>query len=121
VEGFFQIPTENLSTLALLGEALKRDLDSRTIVVSPDPGRVKLAAQFAAQLDCPVAALQKERMNGDASAITIVLGDVRGRACLVIDDMISTGGTINNAIKALMSAGATRMCSRGISRTTARM
>ena len=106
VEGFFRIPMENLSTLALLVETLKRDLDSRTIVVSPDPGRVKMAAQYAAQLDCPVAALQKERRNGDATAITMVLGDVRGRPCLVIDDMISTGGTINNAIKALLSAGA---------------
>jgi ribose-phosphate pyrophosphokinase len=106
VEGFFHVPVANLTAVPVISDALKREMEPGSVVVSPDMGGMKLASAYASRLGCPVAVLQKERLDGSETAINRVVGDVRDKPCVIIDDMISTGGTIRNAIDALIQAGA---------------
>lgn len=106
VEGFFHIPVENLSAVPALADALKSHLEPESVIVSPDTGRVKMASAYASRMGCPVAVLHKERLNGRKTAVSRIVGEVRARPCVIIDDMISTGGTINNAVEALIRVGA---------------
>ena len=106
VEGFFHIPVENLSAVPAIADALKSHLEPESVIVSPDTGRVKMASAYASRMGCPVAVLHKERLNGRKTAVSRIVGEVRARPCVIIDDMISTGGTINNAVEALIRAGA---------------
>ena len=107
VEGFFHVPVENLTALPAIADALAPHLEAGSVIVSPDRGRVKMASAYAARLGCGVAVLYKERLNDGKTAITKVVGEVRGKSCVIIDDMISTGGTIHAAVEALTRAGAT--------------
>ena len=106
IEGFFRIPMDSLSGVGILCEAVAKDLAQGTVVVSPDAGRVKTATEYAQQLGAPVIILHKHRKSGTETAVTHVVGDVRDRPCLIIDDMISTGGTIADSIQALLDMGA---------------
>jgi len=106
VEGFFHVPVENLTAVPVIAAALKRDMESGSVIVSPDTGGMKLAAAYASCLSCPVAVLHKKRLNGGETVVQRVVGDVHGKPCVIIDDMISTGGTIRNAIDALVQAAA---------------
>jgi ribose-phosphate pyrophosphokinase len=106
VEGFFHVPVENLTAVPVISDALKRDTEPGSVIVSPDTGGIKLASEYASRLGCQVAVLHKERLNGSETVVNRVVGDVHGRDCVIVDDMISTGGTIRNAIDALIQAGA---------------
>jgi ribose-phosphate pyrophosphokinase len=106
IEGFFRVPVENLSAVPSLCEALRNKLPPDLVVVSPDSGRVAMATEYAQRLCAPVAVLHKTRVSGTETHVTRVVGDVKGRTCLIIDDMISTGGTIANSVAALVDAGA---------------
>ncbi|HKZ81205.1 MAG TPA: ribose-phosphate pyrophosphokinase [Pyrinomonadaceae bacterium] len=106
IEGFFHIPVDCLTAVPTLCEALRPVLPKELIVVSPDEGRVKMATQYAQRLNATVAVLHKRRETATKTRVTHVVGDVRDKACLIIDDMISTGGTIAEAIEALLAAGA---------------
>jgi ribose-phosphate pyrophosphokinase len=106
IEGFFHIPVDALTAVPALCNALRPVLPKELIVVSPDEGRVKMAGQYAQRLNSTVAVLHKRRETATKTRVTHVVGDVRGKACLIIDDMISTGGTISEAIEALLGAGA---------------
>jgi ribose-phosphate pyrophosphokinase len=106
LEGFFHIPVENLTAMFAIADVLKPHLDPASVIVSPDEGRVKMASAYASRLGCPVALLHKKRLDGRKTEISRVVGDVRGRSCIIVDDMISTGGTIKNAVEALIRAGA---------------
>jgi ribose-phosphate pyrophosphokinase len=106
IEGFFRIPVDGLTAVPTLCRALHDRLSPAVTVVSPDAGRVKMATEYAQRLGAPVAVLHKRRTSGTGAEVTHVVGDVRGRPCLIIDDMISTGGTIAQAITALLAAGA---------------
>jgi len=106
VEGFFHIPVENLSAVPAIADTLKSHLEPESVIVSPDAGRVKMASAYASRMGCPVAVLHKERLNGRKTAVSRIVGEVRARPCVIIDDMISTGGTINNAVEALIRVGA---------------
>jgi ribose-phosphate pyrophosphokinase len=105
IEGFFQIPVDSLTAVPTLSNALST-LPEGVVVVSPDAGRVKMAAEFAQKLGGSVAILHKRRESGTATKVTHLIGDVRDKPCLIIDDMISTGGTISESIDALIKAGA---------------
>jgi ribose-phosphate pyrophosphokinase len=105
VEGFFHVPIENLTAVPAISDALKPYLEAESVVVSPDSGGIKLAAAYASRLGCPAAVLHKERLNGIETVVNRVIGEVRGKSCVIIDDMISTGGTIRNAVEALLEAG----------------
>lgn len=106
IEGFFHIPVDSLTAVPAMVHVLREKLPAGTVVVSPDEGRVKLATNFARRLGAPVVVLHKERLDGASTSVVKVVGDVRGRPCLVIDDMISTGGTIAEAVAALLREGA---------------
>lgn len=106
IEGFFHLPMDNLTATPVLVEALRDSCSGAVVVVSPDAGRVKMATAFAHQLKASVVVLHKRRASGTETKVTHLVGDVRRRACLIVDDMISTGGTIAESIKALIAAGA---------------
>jgi ribose-phosphate pyrophosphokinase len=106
IEGFFRIPVDSLSAVSVLCEALKRRLPAGTVVVSPDAGRLKMATNYAQHLNASVVLLHKTRETGTDTHVTHLVGDVRGRSCLIVDDMISTGGTIVEAVDKLVEMGA---------------
>lgn len=106
IEGFFHIAVDGLTAMPTLCEAVRAHLSENLVVVSPDEGRVKMAGQYAQRLNSSVAVLHKRRETATRTRVTHVVGDVSDKACLIIDDMISTGGTISEAIEALLAAGA---------------
>jgi ribose-phosphate pyrophosphokinase len=106
IEGFFHIPVDSLTAVPTLCRALRDRLPPGAVVVSPDTGRVKTATDYAHRLGTSVVVLHKRRAGNTAAEVTHVVGDVRDRACLIIDDMISTGGTIAAGVTALLDAGA---------------
>jgi ribose-phosphate pyrophosphokinase len=106
IEGFFRIPVDSLTAVPILVEAMRDRLGKAAVVVSPDSGRVRMATEFAHRLKTSVVVLHKERESGTETKVTHLVGDVRNRACLIIDDMISTGGTMGESIEALLRAGA---------------
>jgi ribose-phosphate pyrophosphokinase len=105
VESAFAIPVEHVSAIAILAEAVRSSVHKDAIVVSPDIGAVKMAERYAKLLDLSVAIINKSRISGAEVSVQRIVGDVRGREALVVDDMISTGATIEKAIKALLEAG----------------
>jgi len=106
IEGFFRIPVDSLTAVSILCEGLRRRLPAGTVVVSPDAGRLKMATDYAQTLNTSVVLLHKTREAGADTHVTHLVGDVRGRSCLVVDDMISTGGTIIEAVDTLVKMGA---------------
>ncbi len=105
LEGFFPIPLEHLSAVSLLAEAVRPRVPPNAMIVAPDLGAVKLAERYARLLHLPLAIVHKTRLSGEEVRVQNVVGDVRGRVPIVVDDMISTGGTIQAVIQALLAAG----------------
>jgi ribose-phosphate pyrophosphokinase len=103
IEGFFRIPLEHLSATRLLAEAVRTTSDS--VIVAPDLGAVKLAERYQAVLHLPVVVLHKTRITGSDVSLRSIIGDVKDRAPIIVDDMITTGGTIEAAVKGLLEAG----------------
>jgi ribose-phosphate pyrophosphokinase len=111
VQGFFDIPVDHMTAVPILANYFL-DLGlggDRSVVVSPDAGGAKRAKKFADKLDCPLAILTKERPGHNIAEVTSVIGDVSGRAAIMIDDMIDTAGTLCAGAKALMDHGATEV------------
>jgi ribose-phosphate pyrophosphokinase len=106
IEGFFDVPLDHLTAVPLLARAAAASIRESSVVVGPDLGAVKLARAYANQLHVPMAFVHKTRLNGDAVEAHAVIGDVRGRLPLIVDDMLSTGATIEAAVGALRAAGA---------------
>ncbi|HEX6939529.1 MAG TPA: ribose-phosphate pyrophosphokinase [Longimicrobiales bacterium] len=106
IEGFFRIPVDDLPAGPALAEAVAGRVPRGAVVVAPDTGAAERAAAFGARFGLPFAVLHKRRRSGTAVEIAEVFGDVRGRPCVIVDDMISTGGTIAEAVRALRDAGA---------------
>ena len=107
VEGCFNIPVEHLSAMPLLAEHLRQTAAPNSVVVSPDLGAVKRAERYAAILKLPVAVVHKRRMSGSEVKAHTITGDVKGCAPILVDDMISTAGTVQAAVQALLDAGCT--------------
>jgi ribose-phosphate pyrophosphokinase len=105
IEGFFHIPFEHLSAAPLLAPAVR--ITSHSIIVAPDLGAVKLAQRYQAELQLPIVVLHKSRLNGSSVSLAGVIGEVRNCSPIIVDDMITTGGTIEAAIKGLLEAGST--------------
>jgi ribose-phosphate pyrophosphokinase len=106
LEGFFDVPIEHLTAVPLLAEAAAASMTEHRIVVAPDLGAAKRAREFARVLNAPMAVIHKTRISGEQVATQEVIGDVRGRSPLIVDDMLSTGATIEAATLALLAAGA---------------
>jgi ribose-phosphate pyrophosphokinase len=105
VESAFAIPVEHVSAVPILAEAVRSSVPRNAVVVSSDLGAVKMAERYAKLLNLPVVIIHKTRISGAEVNVQRIVGDVRGKHVLVVDDMISTGGTIEKAIKALLEAG----------------
>jgi ribose-phosphate pyrophosphokinase len=105
LEGFFSIPLERLSAVPLLAQALRSSLPENAVIVSPDLGAVKLAQHYADLLDLPVAYMHKIREGSREIIVRKIIGDVADRFPVLVDDMISTGGTMAAAGRALLENG----------------
>jgi ribose-phosphate pyrophosphokinase len=106
IEGFLSVPLEHLSAVPILAAELQESLPQDAVIVAPDLGAAKLAERYAAILEAPVALVQKTRLGPAQVSATRVIGDVAGRTPVIVDDMISTGGTIEAATKVVIKAGA---------------
>ena len=109
IQGFFDGPVDHLWALPVLSDYVTKKYDpSEMVVVSPDAGRVRLADMWTDRLGCPLAIIHKRHDVNVANQVKVheVVGDVKGKVCLLVDDMIDTGGTICQAAEALMEHGA---------------
>jgi ribose-phosphate pyrophosphokinase len=108
IQGFFDIPTDNLYAVPVMARDLRANYDiSNVMVVSPDVGGVVRARALASRLNAPLAIVDKRRDKPGESKVMNVIGDVSGRDCILIDDIIDSGGTLVNAAEALLANGAT--------------
>ncbi len=110
IQGFFDIPTDNLFSAPVM----VRDIDERygtknLVVVSPDVGGVVRARGLAKRIEAPIAICDKRRERPGESEVLNVIGDVEGKRCILIDDIVDSGGTIVNAAEALLDKGATEV------------
>ena len=109
IQGFFDGPVDHLWALPVLSDFVESTYDtSEMTVVSPDAGRVRLADMWSDRLNVPLAIIHKRRDHNVANTVVVheVVGEVAGRVCLLVDDMIDTAGTICQAADALMARGA---------------
>ncbi|NBQ39669.1 MAG: ribose-phosphate diphosphokinase [Alphaproteobacteria bacterium] len=107
IQGFFDIPTDNLFAAPLMARDIKEHLDtSNTMVVSPDVGGVVRARALAKRIDAPLAIVDKRRERAGESEVMNIIGDVSGRSCILVDDIVDSGGTLCNAADALLANGA---------------
>jgi ribose-phosphate pyrophosphokinase len=108
IQGFFDIPVDNLYASPLMAADLRERYDPGALmIVSPDVGGVGRARGFAKRLDASLAIVDKRRERAGASEVVNVIGDVSGRMCVLVDDIVDSGGTLRNAAQALLEAGAT--------------
>jgi ribose-phosphate pyrophosphokinase len=109
IQGFFDGPVDHLTALPLLVEHVRSSMSERMVVVAPDAGRVKVADRFATHLGADLAIVHKRRPKGTTGVVEArgVIGEVEGRACVLVDDMIATGSTIMAAAEQLKENGAT--------------
>ena len=112
IQGFFDGPVDHLFALPILASYIEGRLDiSRVTVVAPDAGRVRVCERWTDRLGSPLAIIHKRRDPDVAHQVAVleVVGDVAGRTCIVVDDMIDTGATIVNAAEALFDQGAAQV------------
>jgi ribose-phosphate pyrophosphokinase len=109
IQGFFDGPVDHLFALPLLADYLETRLEGCDVtIVAPDAGRVRVAERWTDRLGCPLAIIHKRRDPNvpNEAAVNNVVGDVDGRVCVVVDDMIDTAGTVTKAADALFAGGA---------------
>lgn len=111
IQGFFDIPVDHLTAIPVLVDHLRTIVPPNAVVVSPDSGRVKSAERFAKHLDADVASIYKRRSTSKVNTVEAldIMGDVAGRFCVVVDDMIDTAGTICAAADLLRRRGASEV------------
>jgi ribose-phosphate pyrophosphokinase len=110
IQGFFDIPTDNLFAMPVIVKDIADNLKGKTpLVVSPDVGGVVRARALATRLGTDLAIVDKRRQKAGESEVMNIIGDVEGHACVLIDDIIDSGGTICNAAEALLKNGATEV------------
>jgi ribose-phosphate pyrophosphokinase len=107
IQGFFDIPTDNLFSAPTLVRDVKERLDtSNVMIVSPDVGGVVRARALAKRIDAPLAIVDKRRDRPGESEVMNIIGEVEGRTCILVDDIVDSGGTLCNAAEALLEKGA---------------
>jgi ribose-phosphate pyrophosphokinase len=110
IQGFFDIPTDNLFAAPVMVRDIQEKMSvNNLVVVSPDVGGVVRARALAKRIGVPIAICDKRREKAGESEVMSVIGDVRGKACILIDDIVDSGGTLCNAAEALLKQGATEV------------
>jgi len=107
IQGFFDIPTDNLFGAPVMVRDIRERMNATDkIVVSPDVGGVVRARALAKRIDAPLAIVDKRRERAGESEVMNIIGDVEGRSCILVDDIVDSGGTLCNAAEALLADGA---------------
>src|SRR5439155_17398622 len=106
-QGFFDIPVDHLYAMPVFTAHYKRKHLNHPVVVAPDVGSAKMARGFAKRLNASLAIIDKRRPQPNVSEVVNVVGEVQGRDCILVDDMIDTAGTVSEAARALRELGAT--------------
>ena len=117
IQGYFNIPVDHLFATPVTVEYFRKLRLKDIVVVSPDSGGVERARAFAKKLQVPLAIIDKRREDADTVEVMNVIGEVGGKVCLIVDDMIDTGGTLVRSAQALLDQGATRVyacCTHGV-------
>jgi ribose-phosphate pyrophosphokinase len=107
VQGFFSKPVDHMTAMPILTQfVLDRLEDEELVIIAPDAGRVKLVRKFAQKVGAPYALLEKERPAQQVAEIGYVIGDVKGKTAIIVDDIIDTGGTLAAAAQTVLDEGA---------------
>jgi ribose-phosphate pyrophosphokinase len=114
IQGFFDIPVDHLFAAPVIIEYLARQNYDGLTIVSPDVGGAERARAYAKRLDAELAIVDKRRSEDGTAEVMNVVGDVRGRVCVIADDIIDTAGTIQKAAQALMDNGASRVLAAAV-------
>jgi len=109
IQGFFNIPVDNLYAMPVLLEYIKEHIPDDIVVVSPDAGGVERARAFAKRLDASFAIIDKRRPKPNVSEVMNIIGDVKDKNALIVDDIVDTAGTITQAANALNKQGAAKV------------
>jgi len=109
IQGYFNVPVDHLYALPVLVEYFKKKKLGDLTVVSPDAGGVERARFFAKKMDAPLAIVDKRRVDMNVAEVMNLIGDVKGRPALIIDDIIDTAGTLVKTAEALLKEGATKV------------
>ncbi len=109
IQGFFDIPVDNLFAKPVMLDHIKEHYANDLVIVSPDAGGVERARAYAKPLQADLAIIDKRRERANLSEVMHIIGDVKDKNCLLVDDMVDTAGTLTNAAKALKEAGAKKV------------
>jgi len=110
IQGFFDIPVDNLYATPVLLDALRAKRLGDVTIISPDAGGVERARAYAKRLDATLAIIDKRRERANVSEVMHIIGDVKGRDCVIVDDMVDTAGTLTEAARCLRDEGASSVC-----------
>src|SRR4029077_14728624 len=111
VQGFFDFPVDHLTAVPVIAQYLQQHVDGETVIVAPDAGGGKLARRFADRLGTDIAFIDKRRPKGthNVAVATEVVGEIEGRTCIIVDDMIDTASTVVSAADLLLDRGASEV------------
>ncbi len=110
IQGFFNIPVDHLHAMpVMLDDYLRKNFDSSAVFVSPDAGGVERARAYSKRLNAGLAIIDKRRERANVSEVMNLIGDVKGKDCIIVDDMIDTAGTLCGAARALRDNGARKI------------
>ena len=117
IQGFFDCLVDELTAIPLLAQHFKKKVTPNTVIVSPDHGGVNRARKFAERLNLPIAIIDKRRVGANVAEVMNIVGDVDGKDCLMVDDMIDTAGSCSAGAKLLKAKGAKTVriaCTHGV-------
>jgi ribose-phosphate pyrophosphokinase len=106
IQGFFNIPVDNLFATPVLLRSIRQRIAGDVTVISPDAGGVERARAYAKRLDASLAIIDKRRERANEAQVMNIIGEVRGRTCVMVDDLVDTAGTLTESARALADAGA---------------
>ena len=117
IQGFFDIPVDNLTAVNLFSKDIEKKNMKNVVIVAPDVGGVARARSVAKRIDAPLVIIEKRRSQANESEVMNVIGEVKGRNAIIVDDIIDTAGTLCNAVEALKKEGAKDVyayCTHGV-------
>ena len=107
IQGFFDIPLDHLFAFTIFADHIKRlKLDHNMVVVSPDVGGIKTARAYAKKIKCHLAIVDKRRVDDNKAEVMHIMGEVKGKHAVIVDDMVATAGSLVEAVEAIKKAGA---------------